>query len=147
MPLRPHPQGLTSPADWARDRVDPAIADFRADPTAMHRATAAAIAVYHLHERIFQYWTAVDPIRVHFARSETDFAEKLRSRSWDFKLLGDAADASKHHLLTRNPARRTFTTASSAFSIDAGAILLGPNGPPLLATIEAVMQLYKADYF
>lgn len=141
-PLKP--MKLQTPASWVAAVTEPSIADFRAQPSVQHRGIAAAREVYHVHERIFQYWGRIDPSRIHNTDDEKDFARYLRGVSRDFEILGDAADATKHHVL-RNTTRFVLT-ASMASTVSGGAITVGPSGPSLLATIDAVMALYRAHY-
>lgn len=89
-----------------RQHVLPAIQDWHADETAIHKAMLVATNLNHMAD---YYWKSFshEPHRVFGARSLNEFREKLQADCPAYALIRDVCDAHKHLTLDRSTKRVT----------------------------------------
>ena len=89
-----------------RDHVQPAIQDWQADETAIHKAMLVATNLAHMTD---YYWKSYshDSAKVFGAQSINDFRSQLITKNPDYALIRDVCDAHKHLELNRTSKRIT----------------------------------------
>jgi hypothetical protein len=99
-------------AFW-RDHVLPALEDWRADETAVHKAMLIATNLTHMAEYFWESFSG-QPERVFGRRAFREFRSKLEEEFPDYAIIRDVCDAHKHLKLMRSSKRVTHSSQTSS---------------------------------
>src|SRR3990170_7730381 len=122
---------MERPEEYFGAVVEPAYADFVADPTSRHRAICAATIVYHFYERLYWLFHDHDQARLHGNMLEDKYLNFLASRKYcsDLLLLKDSADSVRHQFLNRRGAPPPINTSTHPSPPFCQQIFICTNNP------------------
>lgn len=122
--------------------VKPAFDDFRADPSAEHRAISAASAAAHFCEWLYIYYAYHHPEKLYGAKKASEYRQYIiRNHMPSLAEVTDVADASKHRFLTNS--YRVITSSSAAFLQTPGALRLTEEGRDFVDIVRSVVNFWE----
>ena len=136
---------MERPEEYFGAVVEPAYADFVADPTSRHRAICGATIVYHFYERLYWFFHDHDQARLHGNMLEDKYLNFLASRKYcsDLLLLKDSADSVRHQFLNRRVATRLVTTSTDVTSLVGNEFYIGTTNRTVSDVLAKVMRFWR----
>jgi hypothetical protein len=134
---------MEPPDEYFKAVVEPAYADFLAEPLSRHRATSAATIVHHFYERLYWYFKEYDPARLHGCAKDTDYLTFLTQHCRDLALLRDSAESVKHQFLDRGLDYRLVATATGVTNRIGNEFVIGNTGRTVSTLLDSVMKFWR----
>lgn len=132
--------GRTAAHDFYAEHVRPAVDAWRAAPTDLRLAKAAAVALYHQADHFWHAHCQEDAERVLGTTSPGAFRARLATRSPEYALLRDVAEAHKHVKLDRRSRRVTNADQTAVGATGYGEAPYGEGpfggGPSVVITLD-----------
>jgi hypothetical protein len=132
---------MQTPAEYLKEIVEPAYADFLSCPTLPHRAVSATTIIFHFHERLFTYFEGHEPARLHGHKSASAYRDSLVALHPDLGVLRDASDSVKHQFPTRKTIIHVATSTDVTNLVGEEFVL--PGGVLLSAVLASVMDFWR----
>ena len=135
---------MTTKRTPAHDHFDvhvaPALEDLRASPTNIRLAMVAAVSLYHEADHYWGSYSTIDSGRVFGTKSAGLFRAELSTRSEDYALLRDVAEAHKHMKLDRGTRAVTHASQTVVGAVEYGGAPYGEGpyggGPSIVVELD-----------